>query len=45
MCAAVGRCIRTPYIVVGNSNPHKEVLRWMDFPIVNKNDLKHFLPP
>ena len=45
MCAAVGRGIRTPDIVVVNFNLHEEVLRWMDFPIVNKNDLKHFLPP
>ena len=45
MCAAVGRVIRALDIVVGIFNLRKEVLRWMDFPIVNQNDPKHFLPP
>ena len=45
MCAAVGRGIRTPDMVVGKFNLHKEVLMWVYFTIVNQNQLKTFLPP
>ena len=37
--------IRTPDIVVEYFNLHEEVLRWMAFPIANKNNPKTFLPP
>ena len=45
MCEAVGWGIRTPDIVVGKFNLHKEVLMWVYFTIVNQNQLKIFLPP
>ena len=45
ICAAFGRGIRTPDIVVGNFKLHEEVLRWMDFLIFNQNEPKNFLPP
>ena len=45
MCAAVGRSIRTPDIVVEYFNLHEEVLRWMALTIANKNNPKTFLPP
>ena len=45
MHAAVGWGIRTPDIVVGNFNLHKEVLMWVYFTIFNQNYLKTFLTP
>ena len=45
MCAAVGRGIIAPDIVVVNLNLNKEVLRRMDFPISNQDNSKKFLPP
>ena len=43
ICGRVVRSVRTP--VTSNEDIHKDVLRWLDLPVVNPTDRDSFLSP